>query len=88
MQVEQVDKLKSGDLGDLCDAAEAAILADGGFGWVTPPPRDVMERYWKGVLIVPERLLLIGRLDGVIGGSLQLVRPARTTTRRRPDRSP
>jgi ribosomal protein S18 acetylase RimI-like enzyme len=77
LDVEHVTKLKTGDLGDLCDAAEAAILADGGFGWVAPPARDVMERYWKGVLIVPERILLVGRLDGVIGGSLQLVRPAR-----------
>lgn len=75
--VEQVETLDSDDLTDLCDAAEVAILDGGGFGWLLPPPRDVMERYWKGVLLVPERLLFVGRLDGRIGGSAQLVLPAR-----------
>ncbi len=39
--------------------------------------RDVMETYWRGVLLVPERTLFVGRLDGVIAGSAQLVRPPR-----------
>src|SRR3546814_4282938 len=43
------------DLHDLCDAAEAAILHGGGFGWLSPPPRQAMEAYWQGVLLVPER---------------------------------
>lgn len=76
--VEQAgDKLRPADLHDLCDAADEAIRAGGGFGWVTPPGREIMERYWRGVLIVPERILFIGRLDGVIAGSAQLIRPAR-----------
>ncbi|HYD30237.1 MAG TPA: GNAT family N-acetyltransferase [Azospirillaceae bacterium] len=75
--IEQLTKLSVGDMEDLCDAADAAIRDGGGFGWVAPPPRDVMERYWRGVLVVPERMLLVSRLDGVIAGSAQLLRPAR-----------
>ena len=65
------------DLHDLCDAAEAAVLHGGGFGWLAPPPRQTMEAYWQGVLLVPERELYVGRLDGTIAGSAQLVRPPR-----------
>lgn len=68
-------RFRSGDLHDLCDATIQAIEAGGGFGWVTPPPREVLERYWRGVMAVPERTLFVGRLDGVIVGSAQLVRP-------------
>ncbi|MBP2300368.1 GNAT family N-acetyltransferase [Azospirillum picis] len=75
--IEKVETLKTADLHDLCDAADDAIRAGGGFGWVEPPPRDVMERYWKGVLVVPERIMFIARLDGVVAGSAQLVKPPR-----------
>jgi ribosomal protein S18 acetylase RimI-like enzyme len=71
--VEQAQTLNGNDLADLCDAAETAILDGGGFGWLSPPPRDGMERYWMGVVLVPERLLFVGRLDGRIGGSAQLI---------------
>ena len=75
VRVDRVLRLKSSDLNDLCDAAAAAIQDGGGFGWIEPPARELMERYWNGVLVVPERSLWIGRLDGVICGSAQLVRP-------------
>jgi ribosomal protein S18 acetylase RimI-like enzyme len=75
--VEGLTELVGGDLHDICDAAEAAILDGGGFGWLRPPPRHVMETYWKGVLLVPERELFVARLDGVIAGSAQLQRPPR-----------
>jgi ribosomal protein S18 acetylase RimI-like enzyme len=52
-------------------------LRIGGFGWVKPPMRNVLENYWRGVLLVPERRLFIGRLDDVIVGSVQLIRPPR-----------
>ena len=68
--VELIHNLNSADLNDLCDAAEAAIIDGGGFGWLAPPPRDVLESYWSGVLLIPERDLLVGRLDGVIALSL------------------
>jgi RimJ/RimL family protein N-acetyltransferase len=75
--VDQIERFSGSDLHDLCDAAEAAIRAGGGFGWIDPPERHVMETYWKGVLLVPERDLFVARLDGVIGGSAQLHRSPR-----------
>jgi ribosomal protein S18 acetylase RimI-like enzyme len=75
--VERVTALSPGDLNDLCDAAEAAIIDGGGFGWLTPPPRETLEAYWRGTLLIPERDLFVGRLDGVIAGSSQLHRPPR-----------
>jgi ribosomal protein S18 acetylase RimI-like enzyme len=75
--VEQIEAIAGNDLNDLCDAAEAAISEGGGFGWVDVPPRQVLETYWRGVLLVPERKLFISRLDGVIAGSAQLVRPTK-----------
>ena len=67
--------LSPGDLNDLCDATDAAIKAGGGFGWVELPSRDVLERYWQGVITVPQRLLFVARLDNVICGTLQIIRP-------------
>jgi ribosomal protein S18 acetylase RimI-like enzyme len=75
--VEIVDRLRPSDINDLCDAAQAAIEDGGGFGWLVPPSREVLERFWKGVLVVPERMLFVVRLDGMIAGSAQLVRPPR-----------
>ena len=66
--VERVERFAGRDLADLCDASETAILEGGGFGWLTPPPRKIMERYWRGVLLVPERELFVGRLGGTIAG--------------------
>lgn len=77
LSVDQIESLTGADRNDLCEAAEAAIEAGGGFGWLKPPPREVLENFWRGVLLVPERTLFVGRLDGVIGGSAQLVRPTR-----------
>ena len=39
------ENLNEGDLQDLCDATVDAIEAGGGFGWLSPPPRDTLERY-------------------------------------------
>jgi ribosomal protein S18 acetylase RimI-like enzyme len=75
--VERLREFRGNDLSDLCDAAEEGIKAGGGFGWLTPPPRPVMESYWHGVLLIPDRLLVVGRLDGVIAGTAQLLRPAK-----------
>lgn len=75
--VERLAAFAGTDLEDLCDAARDAINADGGFGWVAAPPRHIMEAYWRGVLLVPERVLFAARLDGTICGSAQLARPPR-----------
>ena len=77
ISVERLTVFKKTDLTDLCDAADAAIEAGGGFGWVRPPPRHVFESYWKGTLLVPERQVFVGRLDGTIAASAQMARPAR-----------
>jgi ribosomal protein S18 acetylase RimI-like enzyme len=75
--VERLEAFVSTDLEDLCIAAEDAIKAGGGFGWLSAPPRHIMEAYWRGVLLVPERKLFVARLDGTICGSAQLARPPR-----------
>ena len=75
--VERLTQYSGTDLDDLCEATESAILEGGGFGWLKAPPRQVLENYWKGVLLVPERRLVVGRLDGVVAGSAQLSRTPR-----------
>lgn len=74
--VEAVNRFEHGDLNDICDAAEDAIEAGGGFGWLRAPERTALESYWKGVLVVPERILIVARIDRTICGAAQLVRPA------------
>ena len=75
--VERAAALLDDDLQALCEAADAAIIEGGGFGWVKSPGRLALQSYFKGVLLVPERELFTARLDGVIVGSAQLVRPPR-----------
>ena len=77
VRIERLTRYSGTDLDDLCEATESAIVEGGGFGWLKPPPRQVLENYWKGVLLVPERRLVVGRLDGVICGSAQLSRAPR-----------
>jgi len=74
-KVERVSQLTNAELNDLCDATYAAIDAGGGFGWVGKPPRETLERYWQGVLAMPARILLVARLDNVVCGTCQLVKP-------------
>lgn len=71
--IEEALELSGTDLHDLCDATDDAIESGGGFGWVDIPARDVLERFWKGVLVIPDRKLFVGRLDGIIGGTAQLI---------------
>ncbi|MDB5407197.1 MAG: family N-acetyltransferase, partial [Rhodospirillales bacterium] len=61
--VELLESFAGTDLEDLCEATEAAITDGGGFGWITPPRRDILEKYWQGVMLVPGRSLLVGRID-------------------------
>ncbi len=75
--VERVTELTDDDLQQLCEAADAAIIDGGGFGWVKSPGRLALESYFRGVLLVPERQLYVARLDDLIVGSAQLVRPPR-----------
>lgn len=71
---ERLEKLNHADVQDLSDATVAAIEKDGGFGWVEVPEREALHRYWKGVVVVPQRDLFVARLDGAIAGTAQLIR--------------
>jgi ribosomal protein S18 acetylase RimI-like enzyme len=71
------ESLDNREMEELCDATVSAIEDGGGFGWLTPPPRQVMETYYSGVVLVPGRTLFLGLLDGMIAGSAQLLTPTR-----------
>ena len=77
LAVERADILADDDLQALCEATDAAIIDGGGFGWIEPPGRTALESYFRGLLLVPERQLFVARMDGIIVGSAQLVRPPR-----------
>jgi phosphoribosylformimino-5-aminoimidazole carboxamide ribotide isomerase len=78
LTAERVNRLNDDDLSALCEATTAAILDGGGFGWLHPPPRQELERYLRGLLLVPERSLFVARLDGAIVGAAQIARPPRS----------
>lgn len=73
--VEMATSLSTGEMQDLCDSTDAAIENGGGFGWVKLPAREILERYWHGVITMPQRRLFVARLDGVICGTCQLMLP-------------
>ena len=74
LHIEHVkEELSLSDLNDLCDATDDAIQDGGGFGWVELPARDILERYWQGAIIMPQRDVFIARLDGTICGTVQMV---------------
>ncbi len=74
-RIECLETLSDADLFDLCEATDAAIQDGGGFGFVSPPERGWLKRYWRGVLLVPERSLFVARREDSICGSVQLVAP-------------
>lgn len=78
IRVEKLTEFRHSDLSDMVSATEDAIREGIGFNWVLPPGRDILETYWKGVLVVPQRVLLGGRLDGTLAASIQLVKPGVT----------
>lgn len=65
------------DVQALAEAVTAAVLDGGGFGWVKPPAAKGVEQYYRGVPLVPEQELIVGRMDGVIYGAAQLQKPSR-----------
>ena len=72
ISVDVLETISNTDLADLCYNTEQAIRAGGGFGWITVPPREVLKKYWNGMLLVNTNTLIVGRLNGDIAGSLQL----------------
>lgn len=80
IEVKKVTSLNSMDLSDLADATIATMNETLGFNVGTSNinsiERSKISFYWEGVLLVPERLLFVAKLDGVIAGSVQLVLPS------------
>ena len=74
--IEWLEEFRGNDLDELCNATEEAIVDGNGFGWLKGPQRQVLENYWRGVLLVPQRRLVVARLEGSIVGSAQVVTPA------------
>lgn len=73
IQVDTPQSINNTDLADLCNITEQAINAGGGFGWLKMPPREVLIKYWQGVILIPHRKIFVGRLNSVIAGTLQLI---------------
>ena len=73
IKVETLKTLSDLDLADLCNITEQAIKAGGGFGWLKVPPRETLNKYWKGLIVVQNRILIVGRLNNAIAGTLQLL---------------
>lgn len=74
-RVERMTEFRHADLNEIVQATEDAIRDGIGFNWVIPPGKDMLETYWKGVLVVPERVLFVGRIEGTLAASIQLVKP-------------
>jgi RimJ/RimL family protein N-acetyltransferase len=78
LSAERIERFADdADVNAIAEAAAAAILDGGGFGWIKPPPISALEQYFRGVPLVPERELIVGRMDGVIYGAAILVLPTR-----------
>jgi ribosomal protein S18 acetylase RimI-like enzyme len=78
VRVARVEEpLGADDLNNLCDATREAITAGGGFGWLKAPPTHILERYWRGVALIPERSLFVGWLDNTACAAAQLIKPFR-----------
>jgi len=72
ISVDTLTKLSEVDLADLCNITEQAISAGGGFGWLRVPTRQVLNEYWQKITDDHLNNLIVGRLNGVIAGTLQL----------------
>ena len=76
INVEKLNVISDIDLADLCNITEQAIKAGGGFGWLSVPPREKLNNYWKGLVVIKNKNLIVGRLNNAIAGTLQLSFPA------------
>lgn len=75
-RIDEIEAFTGNDLAELCELAADAIIDGEGFLWVKVPSTRILENYWNGVLLVPERSLFLARLDGRIVGTAQLLRPS------------
>ena len=72
ISVDILKNINEVDLADLCNITEQAIKAGGGFGWLRVPTREILNQYWKKKLDENHNNLIVGRLNGIIAGTLQL----------------
>ena len=72
ISVDTINNLSKVDLADLCNITEQAISAGGGFGWLRVPTREILNQYWNEITDDKLLSLIVGRLNGVIAGTLQL----------------
>ena len=72
ISVDLLDSLSEVDLADLCNITEQAISAGGGLGWIRVPTREGLNKYWKKITDDNLNNLIVGRLNGVIAGTIQL----------------
>ncbi len=80
IKIETLHQVSDTDLNDLCEATESTmndkqVSFNIGMSRTRVPSREQLEMYWRGVRMVPEREIIIGRIDGVIAASIQLVKP-------------
>ena len=73
IEVKKLQSFDKGELEELTSATMDAIDEGIGFGWTIKPPKNQVKDYWKGVLLVTNRWLFIGKYKGVISGSIQVV---------------
>lgn len=68
--------LSQEDMDALIEATTAAIIDGGTFGWLYPPGPQDMQRFFEGLLLVPEReLFLVRDHEGVVCGAGLLAHP-------------
>ena len=59
ISVENLKNISDLDLADLCNITEQAIQVGGGFGWLSVPPRNMLKKYWNGLILVNYKKLLV-----------------------------
>ena len=80
IKAEILPNLNSIDLEDLTSASAETMRETMGFNIGTQNGAQIdmgkLENYWNGVTLVPERILVVGRMEQSIAGALELVRPS------------
>jgi ribosomal protein S18 acetylase RimI-like enzyme len=77
-KVGVIKELSENDLHHLCESTALAIEDGIGFNWLTPPDRETLEQYWRGVMMISQRVLIGAWLDGILCGAIQLVKPPKS----------
>ena len=73
IEVKKIKNFEKGELEELTSATMDAIQEGIGFGWIKKPAKNKIIEYWKGVILVPNRWLFVGKYKGIISGSIQVV---------------